>query len=216
MQFEFSCPECGQSIAATTDQIGVQALCPTCSHAFDVPAPQGFKPQRKTPPPPPRSATVESQSPPSQNATPPPQQKQQGKNPLSFVGAIFVILVVLGIRGCFSGASKEDKLKDYVGQGLNTNRQRLFQQFHPVGTAKYVKVNSIELNPTAVTVVCTIHWESPFISDGYTKVALRYDREVERWTRHTILETNGMSNEQADEIAFDVGFLIGRGVSDNR
>ena len=43
MEFKFSCPHCGQHIAATHEYIGVQANCPTCSQPFEVPTPDAIQ-----------------------------------------------------------------------------------------------------------------------------------------------------------------------------
>ena len=59
-------------------------------------------------------------------------------------------------------------------------------------------------------VTFTIYWKGPITSDGYTKVAAHYDAQVQRWTRTTILATNGITNGQANEAAFNIGFNIGR------
>jgi hypothetical protein len=39
VEFKFSCPHCGQHIAATAEFIGAQINCPTCSRPFEVPSP---------------------------------------------------------------------------------------------------------------------------------------------------------------------------------
>ena len=110
MEFKFYCQHCGQHMAATADQVGTQAVCPTCSRAFDVPAPVGFQPPRKTPPPPPPRANVEAQTPEISNTPSPPRKKQQGRNPFAFVGTILATLIILGIRGCFSGGSEASRI----------------------------------------------------------------------------------------------------------
>lgn len=46
MNFKFKCPACGQSIAATFDDCGKAAACPTCEEPFTVP----FHNEEQTPP----------------------------------------------------------------------------------------------------------------------------------------------------------------------
>ncbi len=47
MTFKFSCPHCGQRIAATSEDAGTEGICSTCQNTFTVPEP----PEPDTPPP---------------------------------------------------------------------------------------------------------------------------------------------------------------------
>ena len=40
MEFKFSCPNCGQHITASSEEVGVHTACPTCSSPLDIPAPK--------------------------------------------------------------------------------------------------------------------------------------------------------------------------------
>ncbi len=108
MEFKFYCQHCGQHIAATDDQVGTRGVCPTCSRAFDVPAPDGYQPEHKAQPPPPPRGTVEPQDPPTSTAPPPPQQRQQGRNVLHtkitgrHVAIALLMLLVVGSLGAIA------------------------------------------------------------------------------------------------------------------
>lgn len=47
MEFKFSCPNCGQHLAVTSEHVGVRMTCPACSGPFDVPAPEPSQVERK-------------------------------------------------------------------------------------------------------------------------------------------------------------------------
>lgn len=63
MEFTFSCPSCGQHIAATSEYVGIRTTCPTCSHPFDVPAPETPQAEREEPIPPPPPLPAQSSKP---------------------------------------------------------------------------------------------------------------------------------------------------------
>ena len=126
---------------------------------------------------------------------------------------LFAVLISFFTTGC---ESREDKIKDAVSTSLQNHRQQIFDAFHPIGTAKYIKVHSIEVYGNNVDAVFTIYWQGPITTDGYTKVAMHYDGDVERWTAAQILATNGMTNSQAGELAFDFGYEIGSALGNNR
>ena len=123
----------------------------------------------------------------------------------------FLLPILLGcllfVTGC---DSRETKIKNAITRDLQSSPQQLFNAFHPVGTGKSVKVHSAQVGRNGADVTFTIYWQGPITSDGYTKVAAHYDAQVQRWTRTTILATNGITNGQANEAAFNIGFNIGR------
>ena len=219
MEFKFYCPHCGQHIAATTELVGIQSTCPNCSKRFTVPAPDIPDLRRSAPPPLPATPVA---PPPANKPTPEPTYREQQTKPKakkgssSYVAIVFGILVILGLRSCFSGDSRETKLKTAITQNLESNPQQLFNVFHPIGTAKSVKVHSIQLYNNGADATFTIYWQGPIRSDGYTKIVAHYDADVQRWTRNQILATNGITNAEANEAAFNIGYEIGRSLFDNR
>ncbi len=138
MEFKFYCQQCGQHIAATTEQIGHRWICPTCSHPFDVPAPDGYQPQRKQPPPPPPRATVDPQNPADSTVSPPPPQKQQSKNPFGFVGTILVILVIWGIRSCVGGGSDANRITKVLTRCVEISHRAARYNGNPGGQANFI------------------------------------------------------------------------------
>ena len=106
-------------------------------------------------------------------------------------------------------------LKLKVNANMNGSKQKWFDRFHPVGTAKQITVHDFhdDQTPTGkkTTVRFTIYWEGPLTKNGFTKVQSVYDWESVRWVRAEILETNGVTNAQTAE---GVGEFIGGALSE--
>jgi len=128
----------------------------------------------------------------------------------SFLFASIFSLLLIGCQ------SRESKIKNAISESLRSHQQELFNVFHPIGTAESVKIHSIQVYGNTVDVVLTIYWQGPITTDGYTKVAMRYDGDVQRWTGYQIIATNGITNAQANEAAFDISYEIGRDLFDDR
>lgn len=100
--------------------------------------------------------------------------------------------------------------------------QMVFNLVHPIGTASRVVVHAVSLQwktdkPTAdendiMSWTCrlTVYWSSIRVDDGFTKLLLTYDNEVGNFTRKEILATNGMTTEEVNAAAVDIGFQIGQ------
>jgi len=97
MEFKFYCPKCGQHIAASTDQIGTRAMCPTCTLQFNVPSLEPNTPdqeRRRDPVGP--SSRAQSESRPEANA-PAPTDDWKSVGPwLQVLGTLLVIALVIG------------------------------------------------------------------------------------------------------------------------
>ena len=48
MNFKFACPNCGQRIGATLEDVGTVGGCPSCQQQFTVPAPADSGPKTET------------------------------------------------------------------------------------------------------------------------------------------------------------------------
>lgn len=115
----------------------------------------------------------------------------------------------------------EQALSETLSKGLNQDRQATFKVFHPTGTATRIEVHDVKIawrndRPTgelsdivAYGVRFTIYWKGPITTDGFTKVHAVYDNESKRWIKSEILATNGITNEQAEKAAFNIGYAIG-------
>ena len=124
-------------------------------------------------------------------------------NPIKYLPIIVALLATI-MTGC---ESRESKIKASIADNIKSHPQRLFNAFHPVGTAKSVKVHSVQLSGNNANVVFTIFWQGPFTKDGYTKIAAHYDGDIQRWTGAQILATNGTTNRDVGDFA--IGFLDG-------
>lgn len=99
--------------------------------------------------------------------------------------------------------------------------QMVFNMVHPIGTASRVVVHDVSLQwktdkPTAdendiMSWTCrlTVYWSSILVDDGYTKLLLTFDNEVNNFTKKEILATNGKTTEEVNAAAWDIGFQIG-------
>jgi len=91
---------------------------------------------------------------------------------------------------------------------LTSFAQVVLDQLHPTATFVSVNVHDVKVtyrgdNPPkdwdqvqGVDLRLTLHWKGWGIitDDGWTKVAMTYDKEVGRWTHVEVLETNGVKN----------------------
>lgn len=136
-----------------------------------------------------------------------------------FVGLIVIVTIFSNgepRRGNSIPSSKriEDVLAHELQQGFTTNRQRIFEGMHPVGTANSVVVHEVKVDEwkngrntndfTGIqkfTVRYTLYWSGPITKDGYTKVSQTFDAESQRYVSAQILSTNGITNANAGEAA---------------
>jgi len=106
----------------------------------------------------------------------------------------------------FKPADVEAKLKSRIQENLDAEKQKAFDQIHPIGTAKSIKVHAVECfwntkPPKSINdlegfiVRYTIYWEGPIQKDGYTKLMAAFDGEIGRFVKIDVLETNGIQNK---------------------
>ena len=100
--------------------------------------------------------------------------------------------------------------------------QMVFNMVHPIGTASRVAVHDVSLQwktdkPTAnendiMSWTCrlTVYWSSIRVDEGFTKLLLTFDNEVGNFTKKEILATNGMTTDEVNAAAVDIGFQIGQ------
>ena len=128
-----------------------------------------------------------------------------------------------GVFDWMRGKTLEERLVEKLNTDLNVNRQAVFSEFHPVGTATRVEIHEVQIawrnnqrsndlkNAMGYVVRYTIYWKGPVTNDGFTKVVSAFDLESKRFVRSEILATNGVTNRQAGNAALDFldGFLNG-------
>lgn len=114
--------------------------------------------------------------------------------------------------------SPEQILAKQLAQGLNENKQKIFDAFHPVGKATSVTVHEVSINwknghpvnswddMQQFTVRYTLYWTSPLHDDGFTKITSTFDNETKRYISSQILATNGSTNEDAGNL---LGTVLG-------
>jgi hypothetical protein len=131
-----------------------------------------------------------------------------------------IVIAIIGFRcigNALPGGSQQRalaRLKAQAVQDLNASKQTIFNQFHPVGRAKSVDVHDVTYSggsggEVLVVYRFTLHWESPLITNGFTKLQVSFDPESQAVVNSRILATNGTTNAEAQQMAFDFGRLLG-------
>ena len=141
------------------------------------------------------------------------------------IATVLCLIFALSIP-CHAGIfdflkSPEDKLKDELQESFTQNKQSIFKEFHPVGTATKVVVHEVKIewksgrpsnnldNAAGFGVVFTVYWRGPITTDGFTKAFGIFDNDSKRYVKWEIISTNGTTNEQAADVAGEVlGSLI--------
>ena len=95
---------------------------------------------------------------------------------------------------------------------LSPSKQAIFNYYHPVGTAKRISVHNAEVKQDAgggplLAIRFTLFWEGPITTDGYTKILWEWDPENNQNSLR-ILATNGITNEDAGNLAIQVGAAV--------
>jgi hypothetical protein len=130
----------------------------------------------------------------------------------------FAGLVAFGAYRAFHAANADPKqqLVAIFTDRLNSEKQKVFNALHPVGTANSIVVHEVNvIGATAgqkhAEIRFTVFWSGPVTSDGFTKVRVTYDPEIGRYIDHEILATNGLTNAQTKQMGIDflTGFLEG-------
>jgi hypothetical protein len=110
-----------------------------------------------------------------------------------------------------------EQMKAAMSENLNAHKQAIFDQIHPIGTAKHVVLHDFDLvsgsaGETHVVYRFTLYWEGPIEKDGFTKIQSTYDPESKRPVQTQLLATNGITHAEFQAAAFDLGWLIGQEV----
>ena len=101
--------------------------------------------------------------------------------------------------------------------------QLFFSTYHPVGTAKNIVVHKVDVEvdekdwkqgkftPVKETIRFTLYWEGPVVKEGFTKIQFSYDVESKKSIPSSakILSTNGITNEETNKAATEIGTAIG-------
>ena len=112
--------------------------------------------------------------------------------------------------------SDQTKAQELMTEIINGRRQAMVEKWHLLATAKKVTIHDVVMIDSAgaattsgkkmvgCLVRCTFYWEGPVNKDGYTKVAMLFDAEVQRFTAFRVLSTNGILNSDAAAGALSV------------
>lgn len=104
---------------------------------------------------------------------------------------------------------------------IKLGAQVLFDNIHPIGQAISVTVNDIDItwrdgakgdrfeDLYTFTVGITLFWSGPITQYGTTDLEMTYNSELGTYTKQTIKRSDGITNQDASDIAFGIGRLIG-------
>src|SRR4051812_4443105 len=85
---------------------------------------------------------------------------------------IFLYLLVLSLGA--TGCSHKPTIAEKVQASLDSSKQQWFNEFHPLGTAKSIKLHHVETmkgaNGWQAVARFTIYWQGPIQKDGFTKI----------------------------------------------
>lgn len=115
---------------------------------------------------------------------------------------ILVVAACIQSLGC-GGQQSNQSIAAQLEPAMRADMQTYFDQVHPIGTAKDLKLHTVttvatEIGPAA-EFVYTIYWEGPVQKDGFTKCLWVIDLESERTQDLIVLNTNGITNEQVGQ-----------------
>lgn len=132
--------------------------------------------------------------------------------------ALAVLLTTVNLHAGWFTSDQTD-ITNKMTEIITAARQPLIEKWNLLATAKKVEIHEVVMIDNAGNrtksakemigcfVRCTIRWEGPVTKDGFTKVILYYDKEVQRFTDSGVLASNGVLN---DEFAAGAqGFLQG-------
>lgn len=141
--------------------------------------------------------------------------------------AVVILIGIVAEHGSSSSSanqqhiSLEEATRQNIQQSYDQIKQQLFDQFHPVGTAKSVTVHDLTFvwkdgintgrwsDVKQVIIPFTLYWEGPITKDGFTKISATYDTESQRYVSSQVIATNGITKDQAGSA---IGQAIGIGL----
>lgn len=221
----FDCPQCGKPMIVPYEERLDQPANSTrpLQSANGPPADQPQEAIAKSPaapPPPPQNRPEFDPRSIVINRSQPAKDSDDGWKAFLGCGAILAIFLGLCFLGSFflnsnpSDAMIREQLVAGWSRILNENPQRVFNAFHPVGTASHVEVHDVQPalgqgGQKLWAIRFTIFWRGPVQTDGYTTVVTYFDVDSKRNVGTEVLSTNGITNQQAGEFAleFTTGFL---------
>lgn len=124
----------------------------------------------------------------------------------------------------------ESELNDPVKQSDGTTltgAQSLFNAFHPIGTGVSVCVEDVEFEwkPDTkhtsaddihrFTVKYALYWHGIIQANGWTRAKLVFNSELNAVTAHEVIESTGTTRKQANDLAFGIGFILGKAAVDS-
>ena len=107
------------------------------------------------------------------------------------------------------------RLRDFTDKDVNKSDGRLtslgqvvLDDIHPTATFVRASVHDVQItyrgdnlakdwqNVQKIELRLTLHWKGLGIitDDGWTKIAMTFDKEVGKWTHVQVLDTNGVKN----------------------
>jgi len=99
--------------------------------------------------------------------------------------------------------------------------QNVFQVVHPSGQGISIWVENVGVewktgkpkNLTGIhkiSVDYTLYWQGVVTPTGWTKIRLAYNANIDAVTKHEVVQSTGATNKDADDLAFGLGFILGK------
>jgi len=108
------------------------------------------------------------------------------------------------------------------GGDLVTGAQAIFDSIHPAGTGVSVCVTDAVIqwkDGAAESSYADVHkysleyvlyWHGVLTPTGWTRLRLSYNTELQAVTSHEVVQTTGTTRGEVEEIAYGIGFFLGR------
>lgn len=126
---------------------------------------------------------------------------------------VYFLTVTAPLNAGWLFKSDTEKTQEAFSQVLDKSKQSILEQYHLLATAKRVVVERFALsdakgnetsslkNAVGFGSIYTIYWTSSLRTDGFLKLWLAYDFTSQRIVDARVVETNGVLNEDAAQIA---------------
>jgi hypothetical protein len=112
-------------------------------------------------------------------------------------------------------------VKEADGQYIS-GAHNVFKAVHPAGSGVSIWVENIAVEWKTERLFrkledihkfradYILYWQGVITSTGWTRLRLTYNANIDAITSHKVVESTGTTNNEADEIAFGIGFMLGK------
>ncbi len=114
--------------------------------------------------------------------------------------------------------------KDYT---IVTGAERLFPLVHPTGKGVSIHVEDVKIDWTAEAaggpppdihkfhLTYVLYWQGVVQPTGWTRLRLSFNTVLDSVTDYVVLESTGATHSEVNQMAFDLGFMVGKKAVDS-